>query len=115
MAVAEISIEPLGTQSPSVGELITASVEVLKSEPDLKIDVTAMGTVIEGETHRILSIAEKMQAACFKAGAERVMLTIRLDERHDKSMSMTEMAREVEQQAGVKSEKGPEGSLGISH
>ena len=101
MAVAEISIEPLGTNTPSVGDLVTASVQALKKEPHLKFDVTAMGTVVEGDTQRIFEAARRMQEACFQAGAQRVILSIRLDERHDKPTSMEQMEREVEQRIGA--------------
>jgi len=101
MAVAEISIEPLGTGTPSVGDLIAECVNALKKEPNLKISVTAMGTIVEGDTHQILHAAERMDQACFAAGVKRVMLTIRLDDRRDKHMSMEEMESEVEQRTGL--------------
>lgn len=100
MAVAEISIEPLGTTSPSISDLVTACVSVLKNEPNIKFDVTAMGTIIEGDRHQIMSLAERMQDACFRAGAERVITNIRIDDRHDKAMSMQQMEQKVEQQIG---------------
>ncbi len=98
MAVAEISIEPLGTDSASISNIIRSCVEVLKGEKQLKFDVTPMGTVIEGDRHQILSVAERMEEACFRAGANRCIVTIKLDERHDKPMSMEQMEREVEEQ-----------------
>ncbi len=97
MAVAEISLEPVGTCSASISDIITESVKMLKGEPNVRFDVTAMGTIVEGDAHQILSLAECMREACFKAGATRVITTIRLDERRDKAMSMQEMEREVEQ------------------
>ena len=96
MAVAEISIEPLGTESASMADIITSCVEVLKNEPGLQYDVTPMGTVVQGDRHQILSAAERMEDACFQSGAQRCIVTIRLDERHDKQMSMEQMEREVE-------------------
>ncbi len=61
MAVAEISIEPLGTDTASIGDIITSCVQVLKDEKQLKYDVTPMGTVIEGDRHQILTVAERME------------------------------------------------------
>ena len=49
MVVAEVSIEPIGTGSPSIGEFVTACVELLEKERDLKFQVTAMGTIVEGD------------------------------------------------------------------
>jgi len=97
MAVAEVSIEPLGTGSTSISDIITASVKVLQNEPNIKFDVTAMGTIIEGDRHQILSLLERMEDACFRAGAERVITNLRLDDRRDKQISMQQMEREVEQ------------------
>jgi uncharacterized protein (TIGR00106 family) len=110
MAVAEISIEPLGTDSPSVGDLITASVQALKKEGNLKFDVTAMGTVVEGDSAQLLQAALRMQEACFQAGAKRVLLSIRLDERHDKTSSMEQMESKVERNLGLGGVSGLGGS-----
>ena len=96
MAVAEISIEPIGTCSASFSNIVRDTVSVLNNEPELKYDVTPMGTVIEGDRTRILEAAGRMEEACLQAGAERCLLTIRLDERVDRPSSMKRMEEEVE-------------------
>lgn len=81
--------------------MITKSVEAVKNEPNVKFDVTAMGTIVEGDSRKILDIAQRTQAACFQNGVERCILTIKLDERHDKSMSAKNMESKVERQIGL--------------
>ncbi|MBI2865211.1 MAG: MTH1187 family thiamine-binding protein [Chloroflexi bacterium] len=100
MAVAEVSIEPIGTCSTSVSDLITACVGVLEKQTDVKWDVTAMGTILEGDRARILSLVGQMDDACVKAGAPRVLTNLRIDERSDKVLHMDEMESEVESQFG---------------
>ena len=102
MVIAEVSIEPIGTGTPSYSDLVAASVTVLKGQKDVKYDVTAMGTILEGERSNVLKLVEDMTEACFKAGAKRVLTSLRLDERRDRPMHhMDEMEREVEQKAGT--------------
>lgn len=104
MAVAEISVEPIGTCSTGFGDIVRETVSVLKNEPDLKYDVTAMGTIVEGDRTRILEAAGRMESACLQAGAERCLLTIRLDERVDRASSMRRMEAEVEERISPPSE-----------
>lgn len=101
MAVAEVSIEPLGTGTPSIGDLITACVSVLQKQQDVKWEVTAMGTILEGDRSRIMSLVQEMDDACFRAGAKRVVTNVRIDERSDKALHMQDMEREVESKLGL--------------
>ncbi len=88
MAIVEVSIIPLGTETPSVSEYVARAVEVLQDEKDIKYELTAMGTIIEGELERLLALIQKMHQAVFDAGAMRVVTTVKIDERRDKSSSM---------------------------
>lgn len=98
MVVAEVSIEPIGTSSPSYSDIVTACVSALSKQPDIKFDVTAMGTILEGEREKVLRAVSDMEDACFRAGAQRVVTNLRIDERRDRPMKPAqEMEREVEQ------------------
>ena len=88
MAIIEISIIPLGTETPSVSEYVATAVKVLQQEKDLKYELTAMGTIIEGELDNILAVARKMHEAVLNKGAMRVITTIKIDERRDKKQTM---------------------------
>ncbi|MBI2953690.1 MAG: MTH1187 family thiamine-binding protein [Chloroflexi bacterium] len=98
MVVAEVSFEPIGTADPSYSDIVTACVSVLNRQKDVKFDVTAMGTILEGERDKVLKVVSDMEEACFKAGAPRVITNLRIDERHDMPMkSAQQMEAEVEQ------------------
>ena len=88
MALVEISVIPLGTPTPSVSQYIARAVKVLEGEKDIKYELTAMGTIIEGDLERVLTLARKMHEAVFNAGVMRVVTTIKIDDRRDKASSM---------------------------
>lgn len=88
MAVAEISIIPVGTGSPSVSRFVAEAVKAVRKEPDVKYELTAMGTILEGDIDRLLAVARKMHQAVLDAGAMRVVTTIKIDHRLDKPSSM---------------------------
>jgi len=88
MAIAEISVVPLGTKTPSVSRYVARAVRVLEREKDIKYELTAMGTVIEGDLDKILAVVKKMHEETFGDGVARVLTTIKIDDRRDKPQSM---------------------------
>ncbi len=100
MALVEVSIIPLGTGTPSVSQYIAQAVRVLKGEEDIKYELTAMGTIIEGDLERLLSLVKKMHEAVFDAGVSRVVTTIKIDERRDKPSSMNSKIESVKRKLG---------------
>jgi uncharacterized protein (TIGR00106 family) len=86
MAIAELSIVPIGTESTSLSSYVAACVEVLK-DSGLIHEVHGMGTIIEGELKEILDVVLKMHEVPFKAGALRVVTSIKIDDRRDKEAS----------------------------
>ena len=100
MALVEVSIIPLGTRTPSVSQYVAQAVKVLEGEKDIKYELTAMGTIIDGDLERLLSLVRKMHQAVLDAGATRVVTTIKIDERRDKTASisskMESLKRELE-------------------
>ena len=88
MAVAEISVTPIGTGSPSVSREVACAVSVLRSEKRLKYGLTSMGTIIEGDVKDILSAAGRMHQAVLDGGARRVLTSIKIDDRRDKPLTM---------------------------
>jgi uncharacterized protein (TIGR00106 family) len=83
MAIMEISVVPIGTASTSISRFVAACVELVERQ-GLKYEVTAMGTQVEGAVDDLLTLAAHMHRAPFSQGAQRVLTTIRLDERRDK-------------------------------
>ncbi len=88
MAVAGVTVIPLGTGSPGVGDYVRACVDVLKEYPDLTVEPTPMSTVIEGDLGRILEAVKRMHEVPFEAGAQRVVTHITIDERRDKALTI---------------------------
>ncbi len=88
MAVAEISIIPLGTETPSLSKYVAQAVKTLQQEKELKYEITSMGTIIEGDLDKILAVAKKMHEGTFDEGVVRVITIIKIDDRRDKTLSM---------------------------
>ena len=96
MAIAEVSVVPLGTESPSVSRYVAKAVRILEQEKDLKYQTTAMGTIVEGDLDRILAVVKKMHEGVFGEGVVRVLTTIRIDDRRDKAQGMKEKVDSLE-------------------
>jgi len=90
MAIAEVSVVPLGTKTPSVSQYVARAVKVLEQEKDIKYETTAMGTIIEGDLDRILAAVKKMHEGAFGEGVARVITTVEIDDRRDKAQDMKE-------------------------
>ena len=88
MAIAEISVVPLGTRSPSVSKYVAQAVKVLQQEKGIKYETTAMGTIVEADLDKILAVVKQMHEGTFGAGVARVLTTVKIDDRRDKSQSM---------------------------
>ena len=88
MAIIDISVVPVGTKSPSVSQYVAGAVKILKNEPDIKYQLNPMNTVIEGDLQHLLYLAQRMHESAFDAGVERVVTTLRIDDRRDKPLTM---------------------------
>ena len=97
MAMIEISVLPVGTQKPSVSRFVAGAVKILRDEPDIGYELTAMGTIIEGERRHLLALAERMHQSAFDAGAVRVVTTIKIDERMDKPLTIKGKIKAVQE------------------
>ncbi len=98
MAIAEISVVPLGTKTPSVSKYVARAVKVLQQEKDVRYETTAMGTILEGDLDRILAVARKMHEAAFGEGVGRVVTTIKIDDRRDEDRSMQDKLASLERE-----------------
>ena len=88
MAIAEVSVVPLGTKTPSVSQYVAQAVKVLEREKGMKYEITPMGTIIEGDLDKILTVVRKMHEGTFGEGVARVLTTVRIDDRRDKAQDM---------------------------
>ena len=88
MAIMEISVIPIGTESPSVSPFVAECVKIVEQQ-GLHYEVTSMGTEVEGDVTALLNLAAQMHRAPFAKGAQRVVTTIKIDERRDKELRIT--------------------------
>jgi uncharacterized protein (TIGR00106 family) len=100
MAMIDISVVPVGTGSPSASEYVAGAVRILKNEPGIKYELTAMNTIIEGDLEKLLTLARRMHNSAFDAGAKRVVTTIRIDERRDKPLTIQGKIKAVKEKLG---------------
>jgi uncharacterized protein (TIGR00106 family) len=88
MAVAEVSIVPLGTKTASLSPYVARAIKILEQEQDIKYEITPMGTVIESDLDRILAVVKRMHEAVLGEGVARVVTTVKIDDRRDKPLTM---------------------------
>ncbi len=92
----EINIIPLGTKTPSVSRYVASAVKILENEKDIEYELTAMGTVVEASSlEKLLNIAKKMHKAVLNKEIERVVTTIKIDDRKDKRSNIEKKTKSV--------------------
>jgi len=97
LAVVEISIVPLGTGTTSLSPYVAACEKVLRENSgNLKYELTAMGTIIEGDLEQILKLIQMLHEVPFESGAQRVSTTIKIDDRRDKKGTIEQKVKAVE-------------------
>jgi uncharacterized protein (TIGR00106 family) len=94
MAIVFVSIAPLGTATASLSAYV-AGVERVLRDSGLKSQLTAMGTIIEGDIDAILPVLRRMHELPFAEGAVRVSTLIKIDDRRDKTSSIEGKVRSV--------------------
>jgi len=97
MAVCEITVFPLGTGSPSVSSYVADCHRVLQETEGIKYQLTAMGTIIEGDLDRLIEVLRRLHEVPFQAGAQRVTTIIRIDDRRDKEVTIEGKVKAVEE------------------
>jgi len=96
MAIAELTVVPLGTEDTSLSSYVAGCHKVLKEQDKLEYQLTPMGTILEGELEDIFEITKKMHEVPFSNGAKRVTTSLKIDDRRDKAASMKQKINSVE-------------------
>lgn len=94
MAIVFVSIAPLGTATTSLSRYV-AGVQRILGESGLKHQLTAMGTIVEGDLDAILPVLRRMHEQPFADGAARVSTLIKIDDRRDRPASIEGKVRSV--------------------
>lgn len=95
MAVVDVVIVPLGTESTSLSKYVANCHKVLKEYSQLKWQLNPSSTTIEGDLAVIMDAIIKMHEVPFTEGALRVATNIRIDDRRDKKGSMEQKVKSV--------------------
>ena len=96
MALMQITIIPLGTATPSVGEYV-ADVERYLREHGIDHQLQDMGTVVHGAPETLFRLAAEIHNLAFGKGVQRVVTHITVDDRRDVSRGIGDKQRAVRQ------------------
>ncbi len=96
MAIAEISLVPIGTHDTTLSGYVAGVVDVL-GKTGLSYQLTPMGTIIEGSLDDIFSAVKQMHEHVFETGVKRVYATVKIDDRRDRSVHMGDKVDSVQQ------------------
>jgi len=99
MAIVFLTITPIGTGTPSVSRYV-AGVQRILQRSGLVHQLTAMGTIIEGDLDAILAVVREMHEAPFHEGAVRVSTLLKIDDRRDREHTIARKMRSVEEKLG---------------
>jgi uncharacterized protein (TIGR00106 family) len=94
MAILAISVTPIGTGSPGVGEYVADALRVIERS-GLRYQLNAMHTEVEGELDQLLRLVPQIHEACFARGARRVSTVMKIDDRRDVPSSIEGKVRSV--------------------
>jgi uncharacterized protein (TIGR00106 family) len=94
MALMEISVVPLGTGQPGVGEYVADIIKYLQQQ-NLPHTLTDMGTVMEGEIEQLLEVARILHELPFQKNVWRVVTHISIDDRRDKKIHLEDKIKSV--------------------
>lgn len=89
MPIMEVTIVPVGTESPSVSRYVADVHRVLEQAPEpVNFQLTPMSTILEGSLDDLFAVVRRMHEVPFAHGALRVNTSFRIDERRDKASTM---------------------------
>lgn len=95
MAIAEVTIIPIGTGSTSLSPYVAELQRVLQKQEGVRYTLTSMSTIIEGPLAEIWKAIAALHEAPFLSGAQRVSTSVKIDDRRDKESSSEQKLRSV--------------------
>ncbi|MBT2754741.1 MTH1187 family thiamine-binding protein [Mesobacillus foraminis] len=98
MAIADITVIPIGTESPSVSTYVAEIQKILatfEKQGRIRFQLTPMNTIIEGELPVLFEVIQAMHEAPFSQGILRVATNIRIDDRRDVTRKMEDKVAKV--------------------
>jgi uncharacterized protein (TIGR00106 family) len=98
VAIVDVTVIPVGTQTPSVSNYVADIQKVLKKyeeQGEIRFQLTPMNTIIEGELPKLFEVIQAMHELPFEKGLARVCTSIRIDDRRDKERKMEDKVERV--------------------
>jgi uncharacterized protein (TIGR00106 family) len=95
MAIAEVTVIPIGTGSTSLSDYVAQMQNVLKAQKGISYELTSMSTIIEGSLDDVFTAIAALHEAPFLSGAKRVSTSVKIDDRRDKPSSSRQKLRSV--------------------
>ena len=97
MISAELTIIPIGNPGTSLSEYVAAAVAAL-DENNIKYQLSGMGTLLEAENaDELFDAIKTAHEAVFKVGSQRVVTSVKIDDRRDRARTMADKVRSVEE------------------
>ncbi|MBD3367820.1 MAG: MTH1187 family thiamine-binding protein [Candidatus Eisenbacteria bacterium] len=103
MAVAMVSIVPVGTPDASLSSYVAQCVDIVEKS-GLTYELTPMATIIEGDPRRIFDVVLEMHESVFSDRIVRVLTKISLDDRRDKQLTMKGKLASVRRKRGERTD-----------
>ncbi len=96
MAIAEVTIIPIGTKTTSLSKYVADLYRVLEQQEGIHFQMTPMSTIIEGPLDRLLELIRILHETPFGHGAQRVSTSVKIDDRRDRPASMEQKMLSVQ-------------------
>jgi uncharacterized protein (TIGR00106 family) len=93
--IVEVSVVPIGTGETSVSSYVKAAIKIIE-ETDLEYEINSMGTCVQGEWDEIFSTLKAVHDELAKMGCNRIVTTVKIDDRRDKFGTMDAKVAAVE-------------------
>jgi len=95
MAIAEVTVIPIGTATTSLSAYVADMQKVLANQQGIHYQLTSMSTIIEGPLEDVWKAISALHEAPFLAGAQRVSTSVKIDDRRDKPASSEQKLQSV--------------------
>ncbi|RSD27434.1 MTH1187 family thiamine-binding protein [Mesobacillus subterraneus] len=98
MAIVDVTVIPIGTETSSVSSYVADIQRILKEYEEqgkIQYQLTPMNTLIEGELPVLFEVIQAIHESPFNAGIKRVATNIRIDDRRDVKRKMQDKVNRV--------------------
>ena len=96
MATADLTVIALGRPDAGASAYIAEIQRRLAAQDRVRYRLHAMGTSLEGTTEDILAVVGELHAVPFELGVPRVYTVLKLDDRRDKTQTLDDKVKAVE-------------------